>query len=150
METEADLAKAAIAGASSQRPPVADVRSSLSVLEAVARAELVDAKAEVAAAESALKSGMELKQTLDEAGGQVVTAIARITDEVDAIVVETQRDPESLATLIAGLGTMYGKLTTVPEALAPRDAKPAVPGPPRRKGGIPWGHPTRTGKRWRA
>lgn len=134
LETQADLAKAAMAGASSSQQPVVDARTALASLEEAARAELKDARAVTTAAEKALRSGEALQHTLASAGEMVAAAIARITDQVDAIVVETQRDPEALAAVISGLGSMYGKLTTVPEALATRDAKAALPPPTTPQG----------------
>lgn len=123
LETEADKAKAVREGANTNRPEIAGAIRSLESLEVSARAELKEVPAERVTAEAALTNGAELQQVLRVAGGRLVVAVSKITDEVDGIVVDTQRDPQALATVIAGLGSSYRTLTAVPEGIAPQVAK---------------------------
>lgn len=87
---------------------------------------LNDAKAQVAAAMSLLTSakaaetsGLELQYQVSGAGARLANAIDRIADAVDGMIVETQRDPQALASIINGLGANYTMLTAVPEAVKP-------------------------------
>jgi hypothetical protein len=123
LETEADKAKALREAANTDKPEISSAVRALQSLETSARAELEELKALKTAAEAALTNGAELKQTLTIAGGRLVVAVKKITDEVDSIVVDTQRDPQALTNIIAGLGSTYGTLTSVPKGIAPQVAK---------------------------
>ena len=126
LETAIDGAKAVRDGADASQAAVARALRTLESLETAARAELTDVQAAIAAAEQAHKNGASLQQLFRVAGRTLAVAVSRITDEVDAVVVETQRDPQALANVIAGIGANFRMITTVPEGLARTPAKDAA------------------------
>ena len=123
LETAVDLAKAVRDGSDSSKAEIARALRSLESLENAARAEMEDTRAAIRAAEESLKSATELQQTLRTAGRRLVVAVSKITDEVDGLIVETQRDPQALSNVIAGLGSTFRGITTVPEGVARPTAK---------------------------
>ena len=73
-------------------------------------------------AKAARRSGIELQLQLAAAGPDLVAAVDRIVGEVDRAVVENQPDLAALASIIGGLGNMYGQLTALPPGMAgPQD-----------------------------
>ena len=111
-------ADAKVGALTTVRPPLAVRRDEVRALVVTARDELKAADAALTVADKAHGSGVALKAVLDTAGGQLVAAINKIADTVDGLVVETQRDPQALATIISGLGGAYRTFTTVPEGMA--------------------------------
>jgi hypothetical protein len=126
LETEADHAKALRVGTDTSVRPMERAVSALRSLEEAARAELKDTQTVIAGAETTLRNGRELEQTLRTAGRKLVVAVSKITDEVDRLIVESARDPAALANVISGLGGTYRTITTVPEGIARTGAKDAA------------------------
>jgi hypothetical protein len=118
LETEIDLARSVRESADTTKPDLVRALKGLESLENAAGAEHKDVQGAVSAAEEALKSGVDLQQLLATSGQRLVVAVSKITDEVDNLVVETQKDPQALANIIAGLGGAYRAITTVPEGIA--------------------------------
>jgi hypothetical protein len=84
-----------------------------------ARIQVAEGRSLVTSAEEALAGAAELDQAYSQAGRRLVIAVNRIADEVDGIIVQTQRDLSALSTIIGGLGAAYQTFTAVPDALKP-------------------------------
>jgi len=80
-----------------------------------AKDELSSAKSLITSADAAYSAGTDVEHMVSTAGQRLLVAIDKIVDAVDGIIVETQRDPQALSTIISGLGATYKTITTVPE-----------------------------------
>jgi len=132
----AALAAAAAAEAKavqSKKPVLAGTADALGALASAARDEVDVARSLASSAREARSSGVALQRVLDGAGRELVNAVNKIADAVDGLITETQRDPQTLTTIISGLGGAFKSFTTVPEGL--KGTSPAGQAPKSRPEG---------------